>query len=212
MYVYGTWLVWLLELIWCQLFAGLGAPVAQLQRRTGVFRGALRRLKLSCCGWQLSYAGSPGDAQPTLPVTAQQQAPESSAATNQPDAKPAPQPGKDAQQVEKDEASAAAEQQQPAGKLAKMNLSDALSGGYQFRQLYGVSLSVSPDLALHLHNTAYIAACKCVAQCCSGAAGQQLDAGGVARGGGAAARGRKGDGLPPAALAVGGSRQVNSPL
>jgi hypothetical protein len=123
-YMYGTWVIWLLELIWCQLFLALGAPDGQLRRRSGIVRGAAQKL---CCGWRLTRRGGPAPAAGSaaiLPVTIAPAAQPAAAAAA------ADFGGKDAKQSEGDKQTAAAEQapQQPAGKLAKMNLSDALSG------------------------------------------------------------------------------------
>lgn len=121
-YMYGTWVIWLLELIWCQLFLALGAPDGQLRRKSGIVRGAAQKL---CCGWRLTRRGSSAPAAGSaaiLPVTV--------ALAAQPAAAAADTAGKDAKQSEGDKQTAAAEQapQQLAGELAKMNLSDALSG------------------------------------------------------------------------------------
>ena len=126
MYKYGTWLVWLLELIWCQLFLALGAPAGQLKRRSGVIRGSLAKLT---CGWQITHTSRSKAAQPVLPVTAQQAA-EPAIVAVKADVPASSQPDKDAGKGGEDDQAAAAAQplMQPAGEVAEMNLSDALSG------------------------------------------------------------------------------------
>lgn len=109
--MYGSWLVWLLELVFCQLCVSLGMPAAQLWRRSGLIRGAAPRLV--CCWRQNSGGGSRTET--LLPLVAP--------------------PHLDAEAVAESEASpkAAPPQQLPSpqrdGELAEMNLSDALSGG-----------------------------------------------------------------------------------
>ena len=123
MYMYGTWVVWLLELIWCQLFLALGLPDAQLRRQSGMIRGALQR---ACCGWRLTRRGgkAAAAAEPAiLPVTVAPAAQPAAAADTH---------SKDAKQSNSEDDTQATESAQlppqPAGELAKMNLSDALSG------------------------------------------------------------------------------------
>ena len=136
MYVYGTWLVWLLELVYCQLFVGLGMPAAQLRRRSGLIRGALRR---PFRRWRLTRRGS-RVAQSVLPLTARssadastdaaaatEQRAESDKADAEADTKPEAEAEAEAQ-ADSQEAAAAQSPQQAAGELAEMNLSDALSG------------------------------------------------------------------------------------
>jgi hypothetical protein len=130
-YEYGTWVVWLLELIWCQLFLALGLPAAQLRRQSGMLRGAFQK---ACCGWRLTRKSSPAAAagEPAiLPVTV--------APLAQPAAADAA--GKDAKQSADDKQTTEAAQalQQPAGQLAKMNLSDALSGQTHCFRCRGIS-------------------------------------------------------------------------
>ena len=136
MYVYGTWVVWLLELVYCQLFVGLGMPGAQLRRRSGLIRGALRR---PFRGWRLTRHGS-RVAQSVLPLTAQSSADasadaaavtEQKAGSDKADAEAGTKLQANAEaQADTDSQEAAAVQPtaQPAGELAEMNLSDALAG------------------------------------------------------------------------------------
>ena len=194
-YMYGTWVVWLLELIWCQMFLALGLPDAQLRRRSGMVRGALQR---ACCGWRLTRRGgrATAAAEPAiLPVTVAPAAQPAAAADAD---------SKDAKQSnsEDDEQTTEAAQppQQPAGELARMNLSDALSGQTSCCHclwIHAVPVAVSP-IAVFVRQSPVTAATPPLnlhPMYCSRAAGQQLDDGGAAHGRGGAGRWRGGVGV-----------------
>lgn len=116
-YIYGTWVILVLEIIWCQLFVGLGMQPAQLHRRSGAIRGAIVQL---LCWRQLREAPV---AEQVLPVTA----PPKAEAAADAGAKVVGKEPTEAGGNEAAKAASAAPQQ--TGELEEMNLSDALSGG-----------------------------------------------------------------------------------
>lgn len=150
-YTYGTWLVWLLELVYCQLFVGLGLPAAQLRRRSGIIRGALRR---PLCGWRLTRTGGTaaqslllltaldsGDVAADAAAAAESDEADGDKADAKADMKPEAKAEAGEAKAGSREAAPAQPPQQQAGSLAGMNLSDALSGG---RLTFSTRSSVPP--------------------------------------------------------------------
>lgn len=116
-YVYGTWLLWLLELLWCQLFMPLGAQPAQLRRRALDLSAWTRPL----LGWRQLQGGA--EKPPVVREAAQEEAPEAAAdaaETGRTNGK-----GADEQEAQLTQAD---NQLAPLQGLRELNLGDALSG------------------------------------------------------------------------------------
>ncbi len=116
-YVYGTWLLWLLELLWCQLFLPLGTQPAQLRRQTLDLSAWTRPL----LGWRQLQGGA---EKPPVAKEAAEEAAEAAADA----AETGRNNGKGTDEQEAQQLMLADSQLAPLRGLRQLNLGDALSG------------------------------------------------------------------------------------